>query len=321
MDQPSVSKKLLHIAPNDIHENPENPRLVFRQGEMESLMVSIARNGVQVPITVYKAGNHYCLIDGERRWRCAKKLNLRTIPALIQEKPSELQNLLLMYNIHALREQWDYFTIASKLRRVIDLFKKVEGHSPSEAELSKATGLSRGQIRRCRLLLDLPERFKEMLLTELELPKVKQKLSEDLFIEMERALKTVVRRFPRYAARLDEIRDTLLNKFKKGNIEAVTDFRQLSKIATAVRRLGVAGSKVEQALDGVFSAESTKGIRDAYTGTVEFGYDKEKATRQVALLNDYLQEIIDEEKVDRLDAAFIDQLRKLMQRLKKLLPS
>ena len=134
-------------------------------------------------------------------------LNLKSIPALVQEKPSELENLLLMYNIHALREQWDYYTIASKLNRIIDLFNAETGSDPTEKDLSEATGLTRGQIRRCRLLLNLPERFKEMLLNELDLPKVQQKLSEDFFIEMERSLKTITKRIPAYEENLDDIRD------------------------------------------------------------------------------------------------------------------
>jgi len=315
------SQKLQHIPPEDILRNEENPRLVFRQEEMDSLMVSIARNGVQVPITVYKDGRSYRLIDGERRWTCAKKLNLKTIPALVQEKPSELQNLLLMYNIHALREQWDYFTIASKIRRITDLFAKEHGHSPNEGELSEATGLSRGQIRRCQFLLDLPERFKKTLLKELELPKAQQKLSEDLFIEMERSLKTVVNRLPIYGKRLDRIRDVLVAKFRNETIPAVTDFRQLSKIATAVKRLGISEARARKALDRVFKADSPDGIRDAYSRTVEFAYDERKAAKQVAYLNEYLEEIIEEGKADRLDQEFLDQLRRLQQHLRKLLKS
>ena len=122
MDKTTRSpSKLQQISPGNIDRNPDNPRLIFRQEEMERLLVSINTHGIQVPVVVYREDDGYRLIDGERRWRCARKLNLRTVPALTQEKPTELENLLLMYNIHALREQWDYYTIASKLKRVIAL--------------------------------------------------------------------------------------------------------------------------------------------------------------------------------------------------------
>ena len=185
-------RHLREISPDRIRRNSENPRLFFRAEEMDTLLASIRRYGIQVPITVYADGDYYVLIDGERRWRCATKLNLPRVPALIQSKPSELENILLMFNIHALREQWDYLTIANKLPAIVDLFRSQNADSePNEQELSDLTGLTRGQVRRCRFLLDLPASYRKELEGELLKPKSLQILSEDFFIEMERALKTV----------------------------------------------------------------------------------------------------------------------------------
>lgn len=311
--------KLQQIPPEKIDRNPDNPRLIFRQEEMDSLMVSIDTLGIQVPLTVYQEGRGYRLIDGERRWRCAQKLNLKAVPALVQEKPTELENLLLMYNIHALREQWDYYTIASNLTRVIELFIHEYGYKPNEKELGEATGLTRGAIRRCRLLLGLPENFKDMLLAELELPKAQQKLTEDFFIEMERSLKTVTKRLPEYEGRLDEIRETLIGKFREGTIMAVTDFRQLSKIATAVDNLDVAQKTAKRSLDKIFNAQDRTSIRKAYEDTVEFGYDEKKASRQIQSLTEFFDEVIDARLEKDLDKEFLSHLHELYERLKKLL--
>ena len=98
---------LSEIPINEIDRNPENPRIVFRQAELEDLYESIRRYGVQVPIAVYEENNRFVLLDGERRWRCCLKLGKQTIPAIIRSKPTALNNLLLMFNIHSLREQWD----------------------------------------------------------------------------------------------------------------------------------------------------------------------------------------------------------------------
>ena len=105
--------RLADIPVAKVSPNPENPRLNFRQGELEELQESIRQFGVQVPIAVFREERNYVLIDGERRWRCASKLNLKTIPALVQVEPDQLQNLLLMFNIHALREQWDLLSSSS----------------------------------------------------------------------------------------------------------------------------------------------------------------------------------------------------------------
>ena len=64
--------RLKQVPPEQISRNPENPRLIFRQEEMENLMFSIDKLGVQVPVTVYQEGKKFYLIDGERRWRCAR---------------------------------------------------------------------------------------------------------------------------------------------------------------------------------------------------------------------------------------------------------
>src|SRR5216684_1767295 len=118
---------LTDVLTERVDRNPENPRVFFRAAELETLVNSIRRHGVQVPIAVYKERGRYVLIDGERRWRCSLKLNKKEIPALVQEKPDALTNLLLMFNIHALREQWDLLTIALKLPRVIKLLSERSG--------------------------------------------------------------------------------------------------------------------------------------------------------------------------------------------------
>jgi ParB/RepB/Spo0J family partition protein len=304
-----------------IGQNPENPRLKFRQEEMENLLISIDQHGIQVPLTVYRDGGEYeyRLLDGERRWRCALKLGLDTVPVIVQDQPTELQNLVLMYNIHALREQWDYFTIAASLKRIIDLFESDNGYSPNEKQLAELTGLSVGAIRRCRLIMELPERYKSALMVELDKPKSQQKLSEDFFIEMERALKTVVRRLPEYEERLDDIRDVLIGKFQNRTITAVTDFRQLSKIATAIEGLGIAHRTARKALDRVFDPAKSYGIKEAYRQTVEFEYVEKKASREIDHLSEFIGLVVDQERIDELDDETKEGLKGLYTRLKQLL--
>ncbi len=166
------------IPISKIDRNPENPRIFFRAAELETLLNSIRRHGVQVPISVYKERGRYVLIDGERRWRCSLKLNKKTIPALVQDKPDALGNLLLMFNIHALREQWDLLTIALKLPRVIGLLRRRFKKDPTEKDIAEETGLPRASIRRSRLLMDMPQEYRDQLLTDLQKPKNQQQLSE-----------------------------------------------------------------------------------------------------------------------------------------------
>jgi len=313
--RPTGSVKL--ISPDEVDRNPDNPRIFFRPDEMDTLMASINQYGVLVPITVYEQRGKYILIDGERRWRCASKLNFKKIPALVQDKPSDLDNLVLMFNIHALREQWDYFTIANKLPEVIRFYKEEHGTEPNETELSELTGLTRGQIRRCRFLLDLPQKYKNQLIAELSLPKQLQVLSEDFFIEMERALSAVEKRFPKLCAKPDFVRDTLITKFRGKVIGNITDFRKLSKIATSVDSVGMDRTRVEAAIKQIFDPQSKAGISELFSGEFETKFDARKLSLNIQSITTFLLNVQQEDEGRIEDPA----LRKQLRGLKKLLDS
>lgn len=280
---------------DSIDRNNDNPRIVFRPGEMEALIESIRLHGIQVPISVYKEGRRFVLIDGERRWRCSLKLNRKTIPALIQEKPSALGNLLLMFNIHSLREQWDLLTIAMKLPKVIKLLQGNLGHEPSERELAEQTGLSRSMIRRSKLLLSLPEHYRQEILVELNKPKNQQKITEDLFIEMERALKTVERALPEVILNKDHVRRKLISKYKAGVIQNKVDLRKVAKIARA-ENVGVSVKQAATELKRLFD-EPSYSIDQAYNSSVADAYAERGALSLATSLTNSLK-IIEPDDVD-----------------------
>jgi ParB family chromosome partitioning protein len=281
-----MSDATLQSIPLDrIDRNSENPRLVFRTGELDQLTDSIRQYGVQVPIAVYKEGRRYVLIDGERRWLCSMKLNKAEIPAIVQSKPDPLHNLLLMFNIHALREQWDLLTIALKLPRIIALLAQ-DGVEANEKALAERTGLGRAVIRRSRLLLDLPSRYRDMILADLKKPKRAQKLSEDLFIEMERALHVVEAKIPTAITDKDAVRDALLEKYDNGVIANIVQFRQLAKIAR-VDRDRVDEKRVRFVLSKVFQRNDYS-IERAYNESVSEAYDERDLITRIRGLLDRL---------------------------------
>lgn len=284
-----MAKNSLKEIPIDlVDRNPENPRIIFRPGEISQLTESIRKYGVQVPIAVYKEGDRYVLIDGERRWRCSIKLNRRLIPAIIQEKPDRLSNLLLMFNIHALREQWDLLTIALKLPSVIELLQKKHGRPPTEKEISAETGLIQGVIRRCKLLIALPDKYKQTILSELKKPKSEQKLTEDFFIEMERSLTTVERSMPDLVADLgkENMREILISKYNEGTISNRVDFRQIAKIARA-DKVSVNKDLARSTLGNLFSYNKYS-IESAYEDSVAFAYEERDLITRVRSVSSQL---------------------------------
>jgi ParB family chromosome partitioning protein len=306
---------LENISVEKVERNPENPRLYFRPGELETLQNSIAQLGIQVPINVYKKGPRFVLIDGERRWKCALKLNLRTIPALVQDEPTQLANVLLMFNIHALREQWDLLTIAVKLPRVLALLEKEIRRRPVEQEIIDKTGLTRSVIRRCKLLIDLPEMYREQLMEELHKPKSQQKLTEDFFIEMERALKTCERAMPGLVRNKNKARDIIIKKYRNGVIKDIVDLRLLPRIAKAEK----VNANVELAQASLLKVLSNNdySIELAYEDTVSWAYSGIDLVHRIQGIAQRLDDI----EPDDIDEDVIEALRDLNQRIDRLLES
>ncbi len=297
------SAELREIPIEKIDPNPDNPRVVFRQDELEQLLESVHLYGIQVPVSVYREGARYVLIDGERRWKVSLKLNRKTIPALIQEKPTQLENLLLMFNIHAMREQWDLLTVAMKLGRVVDLLTEQLGRTPTEAQIADRTGLPRAWIRRSRLLMEMPEEYRAQLLQELKKPKGQQKLSEDMFIEMERALRTVGREMPELVKEKDAVRRVLISKYRAGTIDSVVHFRKIGQIARA-RVVDADESEARSVLRKVFEPDNSYSITKAFNDSVGEAYlERDVGTRIDTLLKKLQQlapEDVDEEMRNRL---------------------
>lgn len=305
--------KLQLISVEKIDRNPDNPRLVFRPGELEELQESIRRYGIQVPISVYREAGRFVLIDGERRWRCALKLNHKTVPAIIQAKPAALENLLMMFNIHALREQWDLLTIALKLPRIINLLEEDLKRTPTEQEISERTGLKRAIIRRSKLLMNLPDRYKDQILSELEKPKPQQRLTEDLFIELERALTTVERSVPEVIPKRDTVRRTLLRKFQRKVIKNRVLFRQVARIARA-ERVGVDRDVAIGELTKLFE-DNDYTIETAYANSVSEAYTE----RDIGTRIDGLMGLLEDIDPDEIEDAVREQLERLIRQVTSLL--
>lgn len=173
------NKTLFGVPPEDISPNPNNPRLFFDNESMEELRKSIEKVGILVPLTIFENRKEipktkYILLDGERRWRIAKELSLETVPANIIDEPKDVtQNILFMFNIHHYRKEWELFPTALKLEAVIEALG-----TDSETVLSQFTGVTRSMLRRCKILLWFPHKYRDTLLDRTH------KVSTDFFIEV-----------------------------------------------------------------------------------------------------------------------------------------
>jgi len=260
--------KLARIPPDMIDPNPENPRLIFDEKQDLALLESIDEVGILVPLSVFsdKPGR-YTLLDGERRLRCAKRLNLKTVPANIIAKPSKIENILRMFNIHNIREKWKLMPTALKLKTVIEdeNFKE-----KSSKEIGKLTGLSVTTVNRCIELLELDEKYQKMILDYYRQGQPAGfRFSEDFFLEMNRALNSI-KKFQRKL--YDEyartgLTDRFVEKRKDNVIKDVIEFRMVKDVVTATKK-GASEESVRNSLRRLLD-ETGFSIQAAYEEVAE----------------------------------------------------
>lgn len=225
------------ISPDLIDINPENPRLIFDEKQDLALLESIDEVGILVPLIVFpdKPGR-YTLLDGERRLRCARRLNLETVPVNIIAKPSKIENILRMFNIHNIREQWKLMPTALKLGTLLE---DESFQNKSKREIGKLTGLTTSTVTRCIELLGLDKKYQNMILEYYKQGEPAGfRFSEDFFLEMIKALKSI-RKFQRELYdeyTMSGLMDRFVEKRKQNIIKDVIDFRMIKDIIAATRK-------------------------------------------------------------------------------------
>jgi ParB/RepB/Spo0J family partition protein len=67
-----------------------NCRFVFARETIDHLVRSVLREGQKQPIRIWFTGRCFRILDGEKRWRAAKRIGMATITAVIDaDNPSE----------------------------------------------------------------------------------------------------------------------------------------------------------------------------------------------------------------------------------------
>jgi ParB family chromosome partitioning protein len=136
---------------NLISPNPKQPRTVFDEAALKELMVSIKEIGIlQPPVVREVSGGRYELIMGERRYRAAKAVGLKTIPVIIRQTPdNELLREALIENIH--RSQLNPLEEGAAYAQLLSDF------NCTHEELATKLGCSRPHLSNTMRLLTLPQ--------------------------------------------------------------------------------------------------------------------------------------------------------------------
>jgi ParB/RepB/Spo0J family partition protein len=303
------------IDPSKIDQNPDNPRLIFRLQELEELEISIAGQGILVPLTLYQDGRRYVLLDGERRWRCARKLGLHRVPAIIQPKPERVQNIMMMFAIHNARRDWLPLPTALKMEQLEKELSKARGKKLNEAELAAAASLSRGAVRRYRKILRIPKDIQKDLLKNLDDTSTQNLLSVDQVIEAVDAADDLVEAKIVDASEARSVIDHVIEKFESKTISNTVEPRKIGKIARSVRAgdlaLNAARASVRR-----FLSRKTMTIAALVSETIERGEQQKSVERGLKAFEEKWLPVL--EGHTDLASDFRDRIKALIKRLQAL---
>ncbi|WP_288222415.1 ParB/RepB/Spo0J family partition protein [uncultured Clostridium sp.] len=147
------------ISLNLIKNNDDQPRKSFDDEKIAELAQSIKEHGIIQPIILNKKDDYYVIVAGERRWRAAKLLGLKEVPAIVMELTDK--NILEISLIENIQRQ-----DLNPIEEALAYKKLLSDFNLTQEELSKRVGKSRVAITNVIRLTGLSETVKQYLIDE-----------------------------------------------------------------------------------------------------------------------------------------------------------
>lgn len=145
---------VINIPIDKIKANKFQPRKDFDKDTLKDLTSSIKEKGLIQPVLVRYKDNEYELIAGERRFRAAKMLNFKEIPAIVKNV-SDLDSLELSIIENVQREDLNPIDQAKAYKQLIEEFNM------TQENIAEAIGKDRATIANILRLLKLSEKIQE----------------------------------------------------------------------------------------------------------------------------------------------------------------
>ena len=135
-----------------LRPNPEQPRKLFSDAELDELANSIREKGVIQPLLVRPTGigSEYEIVAGERRWRAAQRAGLHELPVVIRNlADGEVLEIGIIENVQ--RVDLNPIEEALAYRQLMDRFGRTQD------AVAESVGKSRPHVANALRLLNLPE--------------------------------------------------------------------------------------------------------------------------------------------------------------------
>jgi ParB family transcriptional regulator, chromosome partitioning protein len=150
----NIQQGVRNIPIEKVRANKYQPREDFNQEALDDLANSIREKGFIQPVLVRFKDNEYELIAGERRFRAAKKLGYKEIPAIIKEA-TDLDSLELSIIENVQREDLNPIDQANAYKRLQEEFNM------TQEKVADTIGKDRATVANILRLLNLPAKIQE----------------------------------------------------------------------------------------------------------------------------------------------------------------
>lgn len=205
----------MNIQLNLIYPDPDQPRYNFTKIKLYELQQSIVNEGILTPLLLesnYKNG--YLILDGERRYRCAKELKLLEVPAKIILGPLTFaERTITRFNIQLQHSTW---TEIEKARAIYNYKKATQ---KTLVEIAEVLGLHATKIHAYLSILDFTP-FGQKLIDE-------NKIDFTYLIFLIR----VVKHYLVFSnLKQEEIEEKIINKIKNGAFDKLPELVEFSKV-------------------------------------------------------------------------------------------
>lgn len=145
----------------------EKARKISEMDSLQSIAASIKTQGIINPITVYKFGEKYRLIAGERRTLASILAGRSDIQAkILDDKPDELKISLLQWIENIERSDLSLWERLSNLEKIIDAYaqsKRIDVSQITTTELSNLIGCVKSHAMNYKAILNADSKLKQLI--------------------------------------------------------------------------------------------------------------------------------------------------------------
>lgn len=149
-------ERIFNIDIDNIFPDPAQPRKYFGEREQQELENSIRTHGIIQPLILMQKDGGYMIVAGERRFRAAAKVGLKTLPAIVKKLDNKTRReISLIENLQ--REDLNPIEEAEALNEFAALY------SLTQEELAARIGKARSSVANTLRLLALDEEVKALV--------------------------------------------------------------------------------------------------------------------------------------------------------------